>query len=68
MASLRIITVENTMVQLNWFFGHQDIFLAYGAGAEVKFFNVTTGRTLPKIMLYSECRENACCLSFNPKR
>ncbi|XP_031784115.1 WD repeat-containing protein 34-like [Nasonia vitripennis] len=67
-ASLKAITTESTLVQLTWCFGNPDIFLAYGAGAEIKFFNVKTGRPLSKIMLYSENRENASCLSFNPKR
>lgn len=67
-ASLKAITTESTLVQLTWCFGNTDIFLAYGAGAEVKFFNVKTGRPLSKMMLYSENRENASCLSFNPKR
>lgn len=60
--------MENTAVQLTWYFGNKDIFLAHGAGSEVKFFNVNNGRALSKIMLYSESRENASCLSFNPKR
>ncbi|XP_011499211.1 PREDICTED: WD repeat-containing protein 34-like [Ceratosolen solmsi marchali] len=67
-ASLKVIIVENTVVQLTWHFGNQNIFLAYGAGSEVKFFNVNNGRPLTKMMLYSESRENTSCLNFNPKR
>ncbi|KAL7294875.1 hypothetical protein TKK_0011799 [Trichogramma kaykai] len=67
-ASLKIITLDSTPVQISWHFGNFDVFLAYGAGPEVKFFNVKTGRPLSKTMLYSENRENSTCLSFNTKR
>ncbi|XP_032665594.1 WD repeat-containing protein 34-like [Odontomachus brunneus] len=62
------ISVDDTVVGLTWMIGNQDIFAAYGAGASIKFHNITNGKTVTCAKLQVTGRESISSLRVNSKR
>ncbi|KYN05407.1 PREDICTED: WD repeat-containing protein 34-like [Cyphomyrmex costatus] len=66
--SHQTISVDNTIVGLTWMIGNQDIFAAYGAGACVKFYNVTDGKSVTYAKVEMTGKESISSLRINSKR
>jgi len=60
--------VDNTIVGLTWMIGNQDIFAVYGAGACVKFYNVTDGKPVTNAKVEVTGKESISSLCINSKR
>ncbi|XP_011137113.1 WD repeat-containing protein 34 [Harpegnathos saltator] len=66
--SQQTISIDNTVVGLTWMIGNQDIFAAYGAGAFIKFYNVTDGKPVTNAKFQMTGREDISSLRINSKR
>ncbi|KYQ52100.1 WD repeat-containing protein 34 [Trachymyrmex zeteki] len=66
--SHQTISVDNTIVGLTWMIGNQDIFAAYGAGACIKFYNVTDGKPVTYAKVEVTGKESISSLRINLKR
>lgn len=66
--NLRSISCENTIVGLAWMPGNQDIFATYGAGSEIRLYNVTGGKSVTNINFDTTDRQNTSCLRVNLRR
>ncbi|XP_018338558.1 PREDICTED: WD repeat-containing protein 34-like [Trachymyrmex septentrionalis] len=66
--SHQTISVDNTIVGLTWMIGNQDIFAVYGAGACVKFYNVTDGKPVTYAKVEVTGKESISSLCINSKR
>ncbi|EGI67871.1 PREDICTED: WD repeat-containing protein 34-like [Acromyrmex echinatior] len=66
--SHQTISVDNTIVGLTWMIGNQDIFAVYGAGACVKFYNVTDGKPVAYVKVEVTGKESISSLCINSKR
>ncbi|XP_076650747.1 cytoplasmic dynein 2 intermediate chain 2 [Halictus rubicundus] len=65
---LRSISFENTIVGLTWMLGNQDVLATYGAGSDVKLYNVTDGTPVTAIKFETSGRDNTSCLRVNSKK
>ncbi|KZC13094.1 WD repeat-containing protein 34 [Dufourea novaeangliae] len=65
---LRSISFENTVVGLTWMIGNQDVLAAYGAGSQIRLYNVTDGRPITSVKFEESDRENTSCLRVNSKK
>lgn len=65
---LRSISTENTIVGLTWMIGNQDVLAAYGAGSNIRLYNITDGKPVTNVNFESPDRENTSCLRVNSKR
>ncbi|OAD59890.1 WD repeat-containing protein 34 [Eufriesea mexicana] len=68
LTSLRSISSENTIVGLTWMMGNQDILATYGAGSNIRLYNVTDGRSVTNVNFEKADRENTSCLRVNFKK
>lgn len=64
---LRSIFFENTIIGLTWMIGNRDVLATYGAGSNVKLYNVTNGRPVTNVKFDNSRRENTSCLRVNPQ-
>ncbi|XP_031843226.1 cytoplasmic dynein 2 intermediate chain 2 [Nomia melanderi] len=65
---LRAISFENTIVGLTWMLGNSDVLATYGAGSNIRLYNVTDGRPVTTIKFEASDRENTSCLRVNSKK
>ncbi|XP_054011783.1 cytoplasmic dynein 2 intermediate chain 2-like [Hylaeus anthracinus] len=65
---LRSISFENTIVGFTWMIGNQDVLATYGAGSNIKLYNITDGRPVTNVKFETPGRENASCLRVNSKK
>ncbi|CAD1473974.1 unnamed protein product, partial [Heterotrigona itama] len=65
--NLRSISCENTIVGLTWMFGDQDILATYGAGSDIRLYNVTNGKSVTNVNFETNDRQNTSCLRVNLK-
>lgn len=47
--------------------GNRDVLATYGAGSNVKLYNVTNGRPVTNVKFDNSRRENTSCLRVNPQ-
>lgn len=48
--------------------GNQDILATYGAGSNIRLYNVTDGRSVTNVNFDIADRENTSCLRVNSKK
>ncbi|XP_076629968.1 cytoplasmic dynein 2 intermediate chain 2 [Colletes latitarsis] len=65
---LRSISFENTIVGFTWMIGNKDVLATYGAGSNVRLYNVTDGRQVTNVKFETSDRENTSCLCVNSKQ
>ena len=66
--SLRSISFENTIVGLTWMIGNQDVLATYGAGPNIRLYNVADGRPITNVKFEVSGRENTSSLRVNSKK
>lgn len=67
-ACLHSFPVENTVVGLTWMIGNEDVFATYGAGPNIRLYNVTNATVVSNINFDAVGRENATSLRVNSNR
>lgn len=66
--NLQSISCENTIVGLTWMFGDQDILATYGAGSDIRLYNITNGKSVTNANFETNDRQNTSCLCVNLKK
>lgn len=68
LVSQKIIFLQDVAIGLNWVIGNPNVFIAYGAGPDIKSFNVIDAKPLAHSNFQRDDRENTSSLCFNFKR
>nr|XP_033324896.1 WD repeat-containing protein 34-like [Megalopta genalis]XP_033324897.1 WD repeat-containing protein 34-like [Megalopta genalis] len=65
---LRSISFQNTIVGLTWMLGNPDVLATYGAGSNVRLYNIADGTPVTAIKFETSDRDNTSCLRVNSKK
>ncbi|KAH0948373.1 hypothetical protein HN011_010971 [Eciton burchellii] len=66
--SQQTISVDNTVVGLTWMTGNQDVFMAFGADAFIRFFNVMDAKPVTCTKFEVTSKKSISSLRINSKR